>query len=293
MPSIPVIRTVLRELITRERSERIPEPDLVMDDPKKVAAYTQAGREDGVMASVYLFHCSQICEIIRPGETVLDLGCGPATQLAMVARLNPETKFIGVDLSDDMLKKAKAYASEQQLNNIEFRQGDITDLSIFKDHSVDVIISTVALHHLPDINALERTFSEISRVLKNDGGLYLVDFGHLKSEKSIRYFAYQYADRQPELYTLDYLYSLRAAFSLTDFRNLASKHLNQATLYSTFLIPFMILIKNQPHTGGSVSMKVIEDLHALRDQLTPPYKRDLNDLRTFFRHGGLQNKLLD
>ena len=91
MPSLPVIRTALRELFTLERVGRIPEPDLVMDDPAKVAAYVRAGREDGVMASVYLFHCAQICEVISAGDVVVDLGCGPATQLGMVARLNPQT----------------------------------------------------------------------------------------------------------------------------------------------------------------------------------------------------------
>src|SRR5204863_5016089 len=101
----------LREAMTRERSARAPEPDLVMDDPDKVTAYTRAGREDGVMAPVYLFHCAQICDVIRPGDTVVDLGCGPATQLAMVARLNPEVRFTGIDLSDEMLDRARAHVA--------------------------------------------------------------------------------------------------------------------------------------------------------------------------------------
>ena len=155
MPSLSVVRTLLRELVTSERTERIPEPDLVMDNPEKVAAYTRAGREDGVMAPVYLFHCAQICEVIRPGDVAVDLGCGPATQLAMVARLNPDTHFIGVDLSDEMLKRAKGHVDEQGLRNVEFRQGDISRLESFADNSVDTVFSTVALHHLPDLQTLE------------------------------------------------------------------------------------------------------------------------------------------
>ena len=188
MPSLSVLKTVCRELITTERSIRVNEPDLVMDDPDKVAAYTRAGREDGVMAPVYLFHCAQICEIIRPGDTVIDLGCGPATQLAMVARLNPHTRFIGIDLSPDMLGRAHNYIAEQELGNVEFRTEDISQLTSLHDQSVDAVISTVALHHLPDIGTLEKTFSEIRRVLKPNGGVYIVDFGHLKSEKVHPYF---------------------------------------------------------------------------------------------------------
>ena len=293
MPSLSVLKTLFRELTTRERSLRINEPDLVMDDPEKVAAYTRAGREDGVMAPVYLFHCAQICEVIRPGDRVVDLGCGPATQLAMVARLNPESHFIGVDLSADMLDKAQDLISDQALSNIELHKENITDLASFSDASVDVVISTVALHHLPDEEALNRVFSEVSRILKPEGGLYIVDFGHLKSEKSISYFAYQYADRQPELFTLDYLYSLRAAFALKDFQHLTGKYFNvQTRVYSTFLAPFMVAVKKQ-RAGAMPSPAIISQLREIRDGLPLYHKTDLSDLVTFFRMGGLRSTLLE
>lgn len=292
MPSLSVLRTLCRELVTRERSERVNEPDLVMDDPDKVAAYTRAGREDGVMAPVYLFHCAQICEVIQSGDTVIDLGCGPATQLAMVARLNPDTHFIGIDLSPDMLDRARSHVTELALENVEFRTGDITRLVTLEDQTVDAVISTVALHHLPDVDALEQTFAEIHRVLKPGGGLYLVDFGHLKSEKSIHSFAYQYADRQPELFTLDYLYSLQAAFSMDNFRELTRKHLDSAaSVYSTFLIPYMVAVKSPP-CSHDVDGTLAGQLQAIRKKLPPHHKKDLSDLRTFFRMGGLRSPLL-
>ncbi|MCA9182894.1 MAG: class I SAM-dependent methyltransferase, partial [Planctomycetales bacterium] len=189
-----------------------------MDDPDKVAAYNRAGREDGVMAPVYLYHAAQVSEVVKPGDSVIDLGCGPATQLGMVARFNPEVSFTGVDLSEEMLSRARDNVAEKQLGNVRFEHCDITSLDFLADNSVDAVMSTVVLHHLPDVQALEKVFAEVKRVLKPGGGLYLVDFGHLKSEKSIEYFAYQYADRQAELFTCDYLYSLRAAFQKDDFR---------------------------------------------------------------------------
>ena len=292
MPSLPVLTTLARELVSRERSPRRTEPDLVMDDPEKVAAYTRAGREDGVMAPVYLFHCAQVCEVIRPGDTVVDLGCGPATQLAMVARLNPDVRFVGVDLSEEMLERARAYGAEQGLGNVAFQQADVTDLGFLGDASVDAVFSTVALHHLPDVDHLERTFAEVARVLRPGGGLYLVDFGHLKSEKSIEYFAYQYSDRQPELFTLDYLYSLRAAFPLADFQRLTDRHLaGRARVYSTFLMPFMVVVKSPPR-AGEVPQGVRAGLAALRAALPSYHRTDLQDLRTFFRLGGLASPLL-
>jgi arsenite methyltransferase len=292
LPSMSVMITLLRELTTRARSPRIPEPDLVMDDGEKVTAYVQAGREHNVMAPVYLFHVAQICEIVRPHETVIDLGCGPAIQLAMVARLNPRTRFVGLDLSSEMLTRADAYIKEQNLSNVELQQTDIANLKDFRDHGVDAAISTVTLHHLPDFRTLESAFSELRRVLKPEGGLYLVDFGHLRSEKSIQSFAYQYADRQAELFTMDYLYSLRAAFRKEEFRVLHERYLSdRAKLYSTFLIPFMVALKSRPRKDPDEG--VIAQLHQMRDQLPDCHKTDLADLRTFFRLGGLRSPLLN
>ena len=140
MPSLPVMRVLLRELITTERVPRIPEPDLIMDDPDKVAAFTRAGREDGVMAPVYLYHCAQVCEIVRPGDLVVDLGCGPATQLAMIARLNPESRFLGVDFSEEMLDRAKKHIDAEGLANVQFHKADVTQLGFLADASVDLAL---------------------------------------------------------------------------------------------------------------------------------------------------------
>lgn len=291
VPSLPILKTVVREMFTSERAARVPEPDLVMDDPEKVAAYTRAGREDGVMAPVYLYHCAQICEVIRPGDKVVDLGCGPATQLALVARLNPETEFIGVDLSDDMLSRARAYVEEMGLTNVSFQKCDITALDFLEDASIDAVFTTVVLHHLPDAEHLERTFSEVNRVLKPGGGIYLVDFAHLKSEKSIDYFAYQYADRQPELFTLDYLYSLRAAFYQADFKRLTDEYLTgRANYYTMRPIPFMQAVRSP--NRREVPAETLKELAEIRSKLPEHHKTDVKDLISLFGMGGMKTASL-
>ena len=170
--------------------------------------------------------------------------------------------------------------------------GDITDLSVLQDSSVDVFTSTLTLHHLPDRSALEKTFAEISRVLRPGGNIYLIDFGRLKSLKSMRDFAYRHADRQPELFTLDYLYSLQAAFTVKDFRYLADKYLHEtAKVTSTFLMPFMITVKSSTpdkNISGEV-MKALNDIHA---SLPAHHKTDLADLIKLFSLGGLPSPLL-
>lgn len=290
MPSSALVRTVFREWITRESSRRIPEPALVMDDPLQVAAYVEAGRERAVMAAVYLFHAANVCEVVRPGDTVLDLACGPANQLALVARLNPDVRFVGVDSSEEMLTQARALVAEQRLDNVTFHRGDITDLGTFETASIDAVLSTMALHHLPDVSALFSTFEEVDRVLVRRGGLYLADFGHLRSEKSIEYFANQYVDRQPELFTRDYRNSLRAAFFLDDLRQCAQVLSRRARLYSTFGLPFMVAIKS--HSRREHDARLVSEVVRMRDSLRSWHKSDLSDLIRHFRIGGMACSLL-
>jgi hypothetical protein len=98
-------------------------------------------------------------------------------------------------------------------------------------------------------------------------------------------FAYQYVDRQPELFTLDYLYSLRAAFSVQDFRRLTDKYLQgRGRLYSTFLMPYMVAVKSPARAEPNSNL--LNELQKLKAHLPDYHKRDLADLRTFFRLGG-------
>jgi ubiquinone/menaquinone biosynthesis C-methylase UbiE len=287
MPSLPVIKQLVAEMISRKDAFRVPEPDLVMEDSDQVAAFHTAGRENGVMAPVYLFHAAQVCEVIKPGDTVLDLGCGPANQLGLIARLNPDVRFTGVDLSSEMLAMAGRNLQARGIANVTLQNGDITDLCMFDEASVDVVMSTVVLHHLPDDAALFRCFEEVRRVLKPGGGLYLVDFGHLKTEAAIRYFAYQYQESQPELFTIDYLNSLRAAFELATWRDGWSRYLKEfGAIFSTFAVPYMVAVKSP--TRRSLTRDLLEQLsHVYRD-LPPSHKTDFKDLATFFKLGGLR-----
>lgn len=291
MPSPQLIQSVLRELFTLERAPRIPEPDLVMDDPDNVAAYVEAGREHAVMAPVYLYHCANICEVIRPGDTVVDLACGPANQLAMVARLNPETNFIGVDLSEPMLEQAKELITRQGLTNVTFRHGDITDLASFATGSVDAVVSTMALHHLPTVDLLCSTYAEVARILKPGGGVYMVDFGHLKAQRSIDYFGNQYADRQPALFTEDYINSLHAAFYIKDFRKAVKPLEGTARLYSTIALPFMVALKSAARRP--VDPALTAKLQQLKKDLPEWHRADFADLIRHFRMNGMSAGLLN
>ena len=281
-----VLKVIASELLALRPRERQPEPRLVMDDPAQVEAFLDAGSDRGSLAPLYLFNTALASALIRPGDLVVDLACGPANQLAQLAAVNPDTRFLGVDLSPEMLERAEAVLTGRGLSNVELQVSDMAMLDRLADRSVDVLVSTLALHHLPDRNRLIDAFIEFERVLKPDGRIYFSDLGRLRSERAVAEFASQYADVQPEVFNADYLNSLRAAFGLADFRAAIRPLGARVRLYSTFFVPYMVVVKSPAAiTLDEIRRRRIEDIECA---LPAHQKADLKLLRMFFRLGGLE-----
>ncbi len=287
MPRPSMMPTLLRELIVARTLPREPEPDLVMDGPEQVAAYEEAGRIDSVMSAAYLFHTARISQVISGAKTVLDLGCGPAVQLAQVAQFNPNAQFRGIDLSTTMLSQGRAHLATQALSNVTLEHGDITQLSSVETASVDAVISTMALHHLPRAELLTACFKEIARVIKPGGAVYITDFGRLKSLKSVIYFAYMNEPRFPHLHLfwLDYERSLRAAFLASELKTLAAQYLPEGVQhFKTFGVPLLNVLQT---AAKPASPELRSQFKALRARLPWRYRMDIDDMRLFFKMGGL------
>ena len=124
---------------------RVPEPALSMEDPAQVEAFVHSGQPDGLLAPLYFFHAVHSLAAIRPGDRVLDLACGPANQLAQIARLHPQAQFVGVDLSASMLAVGRQVLARQQLHHVSLRQADITRLDAFDDASFDAMVARQAV----------------------------------------------------------------------------------------------------------------------------------------------------
>lgn len=141
-----------------------------IEDPKAAEAYDRISR----MPQFKLIRRNfvKILKKYAIKKSITDIGCGPGYLLQVIAKELPESTLVGVDISEEMVERAKAnFMSMGYAERIEFKHGSADHLP-FGDGTQDFIISTLSLHHWDEPQAV---FKEIYRVLKPDGQMLIYD----------------------------------------------------------------------------------------------------------------------
>ncbi len=112
--------------------------------------------------------------IFPRNSIILEAGCGVRAQTQIVASMNPDSKFISIDISEDSISKAKELIKQKNINNVDFQIGNILDLD-FPDEYFDHILICFVLEHLPNPS---KALKSLKRVLKKGGTITLIEGDH-------------------------------------------------------------------------------------------------------------------
>ena len=177
---VEVDSDALRAQVTEKYTEIANEPEkgahfhtgkslaMMVGYPESIIDSLPAGTVESFAGTGNPFSMGQL----KPGETVLDLGCGAGFDSLIAARqVGASGHVIGIDMTPAMLDKARVGASEAGLSNVEFHEAYAESLPV-PDESVDVVISNGVINLCPDKMAV---MAEINRVLKPGGRIQIGD----------------------------------------------------------------------------------------------------------------------
>jgi arsenite methyltransferase len=174
-PNSKDVHSAVREYYghkAEEVSERCCDSKCECSSPANYSADQLEALPEG-LADISLGCGNPISEIdIRPGDTVLDLGSGGGLDCFLAAqKVGSSGRVIGVDMTPQMIERARANAAKIGTGNVEFRPGQIESIPV-ADGEVDVIISNCVINLSPDKPAV---FREMHRVLRSGGRVAVSD----------------------------------------------------------------------------------------------------------------------
>ncbi|MBI2608317.1 MAG: class I SAM-dependent methyltransferase [Deltaproteobacteria bacterium] len=196
---------------------RIAEDKQVMDHVESVNAYDEGGKKGNLLPTYYLA-ADIICQLAPQEGHAVDIACGNGLLTLTLAQSLPNFKFLGLELSSTMLERAQEN-SKLFNKHVEFTQASMTDLSSIPSHSSDLTLITYALHHTDSEKDARSILSEINRITKKDGAIFIMDLIRPRSHMIYKFISKALGTKNPYLQK-DFEASLRASYNTSEFRRL-------------------------------------------------------------------------
>lgn len=112
-------------------------------------------------------------QILRPGDRVVELGCGTGNDALVAAQLiGDKGKVTGIDISEKNIDTARTYSDQLRIHNVEFRQGDIRDIPLPKEYA-DIVLANCVFNHQQD---KQKVADEMYRICHHNGMVCVSDF---------------------------------------------------------------------------------------------------------------------
>jgi len=143
------------------------------NEEKYVLGYGD-GAMDWMKSRTVEVHGAFLLPYLKPGQSLLDCGCGPGSLTVGFAQLLAPGRVIGIDRETEQLTAAIAWAEENNLDNLRFDAGDVYALP-FDDASFDIVFCSAVLG---SVSKPERVVQEMVRVLKQGGIIAMKEFDH-------------------------------------------------------------------------------------------------------------------
>lgn len=217
---------LIKELTSKPRLQRRPEPAERMDDAAQVEAFHSQGGT--ALMPVYHFNALATSQIVREGGTVVDLGSGSGRYLAYLAQRRPDIRIIGIDLAPTMVEVGNRFLAEEGIaERVQLTVGDMTAFANALVGPVDLVSSVFSLHHLPTTEHLQDCLREIRAVRERTGcGVWIFDHVRPRHPDTPKVFPKIFTPNAPAGFNEDSRNSLIASYSSEELR----RQLEQAGL---------------------------------------------------------------
>lgn len=221
---IRAIPIILGQRFKSQALARVPEPSAAMTDEESVEEFNHALESKLVIA--YAGAIELIHQARRAADTkrAVDLCCGPGQFTLFLAKHLGYEEVIGIDLSPQMIEKARENAAAWGLEDrVRFEVGDVLDDSIRAHGTFDLVTCNDAAHHMPSLEMVGQLFQSMDHLAAAEGLVLMMDMVRLKTESlTDRYTEFLGADYKRKnwhRFYEDFCNSMRACWTVDEFKS--------------------------------------------------------------------------